>query len=172
MLALDDRDRSSIQNGEAGVKPFFRRLKSLIAFGDVRIMQILESLQYGIIYFILGFMIGTMLDTLFPIFDEDAPVEDVITQTILQSVAIIVAVFYTKNIAKLIPFLFVLIWDLDGDGKIASYKPYTTSEYDGSIIIGLVLIGSQSNFRRKIDLLTREVYRRYMGGETRARSLF
>ena len=133
-------------------------------------MQLLENVQYGVIYFALGFVTGTGLDTLFPKFDEKEPLSDIIIQVLGQAISMIIVIFYIKKIAKLMPFLFVLNWDLNGDGKISKYRPYESSEYGGNIMIGLVLIGSQFNFLKKLDLISRAVYSKYMGLEVRVES--
>jgi hypothetical protein len=148
-----------------------QRVQSIFRLDEVRVMQILEITQYSIIYFVLGFMLGAGLEIIFPDFDENMPIENVIVEVLAQLVLFVVLVFYVRKIAKLIPFLFVLNWDLNGDGKIPKYKPYLTAEYSGEITIGLVLIGSQLNFLRKIDLLSREMYSRYMGLPTRIGSI-
>jgi hypothetical protein len=152
-------------------KYFMQRVQSIFRLDEVRVMQILEITQYSIIYFVLGFMLGAGLEIIFPDFDENMPIENVIIEVLAQLVLFVVLVFYVRKIAKLIPFLFVLNWDLNGDGKIPKYKPYLTAEYSGEITIGLVLIGSQLNFLRKIDLLSREMYSRYMGLPTRIGSI-
>ena len=152
------------------LKTFVKRFKSLVDFDEIRVMQLLENIQYGVIYFVLGFITGTGLDTLFPKFDEKEPISDVILQVLGQAITMILVIFYIKKIAKLVPFLFVLNWDLNGDGRIPKYRPYESYEYGGNIMIGLVLIGSQFNFLKKIDLISRVIYSRYMGLEYRVES--
>jgi hypothetical protein len=151
-------------------KTVAKRFRSMITFDEIRVMQLLENVQYGAIYFVLGFVTGTGLDTLFPKFDEKEPLSDVILQVVGQAISMILVIFYIKKIAKLVPFLFVLNWDLNGDGKIPAYRPYESYEYGGNIMIGLVLIGSQFNFLKKIDLISRVIYSKYMGLEVRAES--
>jgi len=153
------------------LKTFKMRLASLFQFDEIRVMQIMENIQYGLIYFLLGFAFGTLIDSAFPQFDEKVPVENTVIQVILQAVAVIIAVFYIKKIAKLIPFMFVLNWDLDGDGHVNTYKPYRAMEYNGNITIGLVLLASQFNFIKKIDLISREIYSRYMNLDKRIESI-
>lgn len=152
-------------------KYFLQRVRSIFQFDEIRVMQILELSQYSIIYFVLSFLLGAGLEIIFPDFDENSPIENVIGEVIAQLLLFIILVFYVRKIAKLVPFLFVLNWDINGDGKIPKYKPYLTTEYAGEITIGLVLIGSQLNLLRKIDLLSREIYRRYMGQKNRITSI-
>jgi hypothetical protein len=153
------------------LKTFKMRLASLFQLDEIRVMQIMENIQYGLIYFFLGFAFGTLIDSAFPKFDEKAPVGDTVIQVILQAITVIIAVFYIKKVAKLIPFMFVLNWDLNGDGRVSTYKPYRAMEYDGNITIGLVLLASQFNFIKKIDLISREIYSRYMSLDKRIESI-
>jgi hypothetical protein len=152
------------------VKTFTKRFRSLINFDEVRVMQLLENIQYGVIYFALGFITGTGLDTLFPKFDEEESVFGVALEVLGQAITMIIVIFYIKKIAKLFPFLFVVTWDLNGDGRVPKYRPYESYEYGGNIMIGLVLIGSQFNFLKKIDLVSRAIYSTYMGLEKRVES--
>jgi hypothetical protein len=149
-------------------KHFKTRWRSLTAFDEVRVMKLFEMAQYSVIYFFLGFSIGAGLEILFPDYDEKAPIPTVIWEVLLQLVMFVVLVYYVRKIARLVPFMFVLNWDLNQDGKVSKYRPYETGEYMGEITIGLVLIASQINFLKKIDLLSREVYSKYMGLENRA----
>ena len=153
------------------LKTFKMRLHSLFRFDEIRVMQIMENIQYGLIYSFLGFAFGTLIDSLFPDFDEKAPVENTVLQVVLQAISVIIAVFYIQKIAKLVPFMFVLNWDLNGDGHVNTYKPYRALEYNGNIAIGLVLLASQFNFIKKIDLISREIYSRYMNLDKRIESI-
>ena len=144
-------------------KHFKERAMSLIRFDEVRVMQLMELVQYSVIYCILGFTMGAALDRFFSKFDENAPISDVVFDVIGQTIIFIIFVFYIRKIAKLVPFLFVVQWDLNRDGKVPKYKPYMTAEYSGELTIGLVLISSQLNYLKKIDLLCREIYSKYMG---------
>ena len=157
------------ENG--ALKTFKMRLVSLFRFDEIRVMQIMENIQYGLIYFVLGFAFGTLIDSVFPAFDEKAPVENTVIEVILQTISVIIVVFYIKKIAKIIPFMFVLNWDLNGDGHVSPYKPYRSMEYNGNITIGLVLLGSQFNFIKKIDLISRDIYSRYMNLDKRVKSI-
>jgi hypothetical protein len=135
-----------------------RRLASLVRFDDIRIMQLLENIQYGVIYFILGFISGTALDTMFPMYDEKKPIHQVVFEILGQVICVVLVAFYIKKIAKVVPFLFVLNW-----GHHKGFRPYESMEYGGDITIGLVLLGSQFNFLKKIDMVSRELYSDYLG---------
>lgn len=152
-------------------KHFRERLASLLSRSDIRVMQLLEILQYGVIYMSLAFVLGAGLELVFPRFDEKKQWKPVALEVVLQVASFTVLVFYVRKIAKLVPFMFQLQWDLDGNGKIAKFSPYQTTEYSGEIAIGLVLIASQANLLKKIDLLARELYSWYWKQEKRVRAI-
>jgi hypothetical protein len=131
-----------------------QRWKSLISTSDIRIMQILELFQYSVVYFFVAFIFGTGLDFLFSGYDENKETWKLIFEVLGQAVLIIIGAFYIKKLVKLMPFVFYLNVDLDGDGKIQKYAPYRTTEYHGEMMIGaIVFIAVQVNFLRKISLL-------------------
>jgi hypothetical protein len=144
---------------------FQRRLASLLRFDGIRVMELLENIQYGVLYFILGFAFGTTLDSLFPEFNEKAEIGNVVLEVFAQTVIIIIAAFYIKKFAKVVPFLFVL------KGSSDAYRPYSTSEYNGNITASLALISSQLNYIKKIDLIARDLYSRAMSLEKRKASV-
>ena len=142
------------------------RVSSLFRFDQIRIMQLLEVVQYTVIYFVLGFFLGATLDMLFPRFNEKEDIERVTLEVLGQLIVFVVFIFYIRKIVKLVPFLFVL-----GGPAGKKFIPYKTTEYEGEITIGLVVIASQFNLIKKIDLLSREFYRALMGLEKRTAAL-
>jgi hypothetical protein len=158
----------SVEKGAA--RHFKERLASLMKMDEVRVMTLLEALQYSLLYALLGYLAGSGLDAVFPAFNEKKPIKDVVVEVIGQTLSFVLLIFFIRKIVKLVPFLFVLNWDLNGDGKVPKYRPYETTEYGGEITIALVLIASQMNLLRKIDLLSRALYAQMMGDDTRKES--
>jgi hypothetical protein len=148
-------------------KRFSERLESLLAFDEIRVMKLLEIFQYSTLYFISGFFLGSFLETLFPKFDEEKEVNTVIFEVLGQLLTFALMIFYVRKLVKLVPFMFMLNWDINGDGKIGKFRPYMTTEYEGELTIGIVVIASQVNLLKKIELLSREYERRIMGAEKR-----
>jgi len=122
-------------------------------------MEILESIQYGLGYLFIGFIAGALVDALFPKYDETKDTFTVFAETVIHSMLLIIVVFYVRKIVKIMPFLFVINIDTNGDGKIAKYHPYQATEYSGELMIALILVGSQLNLIKKVDLLSRRLYR-------------
>jgi hypothetical protein len=147
-------------------KYFLKRLASLVQFDEVRLMQIFESIQYCLGYLVVGFLFGTILDSVFPKFEEEKETTSIFLEVILQTIALIILIFYTRKVVKLMPFLFTVNFDVNGDGVIQKYRPYESTEYSGEITIAIILIGSQINFIRKIDVLSRRFQSYVLGVES------
>lgn len=141
------------------------RIRSLFLFNEVRIMELLETIQFGIAYLGVGFLAGTLLDYSFPHYKEDIQTKTLFFEVLFQGILLAVAVFYVRKIVKVMPFLFVLQMDINGDGKIDKYHPYQATEYSGEVMIALVVIGAQFNLIKKIDLLSRRLYKWIYGEE-------
>jgi hypothetical protein len=134
------------------------RIASLFRFNEVRAMQLLESIQFGLGYLVVGFFAGTVLDYSFPGFEEDISTGKLFLEVLLQCILLIILVFYVRKIVKIMPFLFVLNYDINRNGKVDAYNPYEASEYGGEIMIAVVILGAQFNLIKKIDLLSRRLY--------------
>ena len=135
------------------------RIRSLFLFNEVRVMELLETIQFGIGYLFVGFTAGTLLDYSFPNFKEDIDTRTLFLEVLLQGILLAVAVFYVRKIVKIMPFLFVLNADINGDGKVDKYHPYLASEYGGEVMIAVVMLGAQFNLIKKLDLLSRRLYK-------------
>ena len=137
---------------------FETQFKHLFDHDEARIMELLESIQYGLGYLFIGFIAGALVDSFFPKYDEAKDTFPVFVETVVHSMLLIIVVFYVRKIVKIMPFLFVINMDTNGDGKIAKYHPYQATEYSGELMIALILVGSQLNLIKKVDLLSRRLY--------------
>lgn len=145
---------------EKGYKQHIQeRVRSLFLFNEVRVMELLETIQFGIGYLVVGFLAGTILDYSFPGYKEDVDTQSLFLEVLLQGILLAIAVFYVRKIVKIMPFMFVLNADVNGDGKVDKYNPYMATEYSGEVMIALVLIGSQFTLIKKLDLLSRRLYK-------------
>ena len=151
---------SSLITPEKGYKQHIQeRIRSLFLFNEVRVMELLETIQFGVGYLVVGFVAGTILDYTFPGYKEDIETKTLFFEVLLQGILLAISVFYVRKIVKIMPFLFVLNTDINGDGKIDKYHPYMATEYSGEVMIALVMIGAQFNLIKKIDLLSRRLYK-------------
>lgn len=135
------------------------RIRSLFLFDEIRVMELLETIQFGVGYLVVGFLAGTVLDYSFPHYKEDTSTKDLFFEVLLQGILLAIAVFYVRKIVKIMPFLFVLHTDINGDGRVGKYHPYLATEYSGEVMIALVMLGAQFNLIKKLDLLSRRLYR-------------
>lgn len=133
------------------------RIRSLFLFDEVRIMELLESIQFGLGYLIIGFFAGTVADYSFPRYKEEITTKELFFEVLLQSIILILLIFYVRKIVKIMPFAFVL--NISGDGKANKYRPYEVSEYGGEVMIEIAILGAQFNLLKKLDLLSRRLYK-------------
>jgi len=145
----------SVRPADHAMEHVRTRTEKLFLNNEIRVMELLESIQYGVLYLVVGFITGVTLDYSFPNFNEQTKTSVLFTEVALQCILLIVLVFYIRKLVKIVPFLFVI--DFTGSGK-SSYKPYEASEYSGEIIIAIVLLGAQFNLIKKLDLLSRRFY--------------
>lgn len=126
------------------------RIDKLTRLDEVRIMELLESIQYGLGYLFIGFVLGVATDMLFPVYDSTKDPWDVFSEVILQCIMLIIVVFYCRKIVKLMPFVFAFN---------PKYRVHESDEYHGEIMIAVVLIGVQINLIKKLDLLSKNLYK-------------
>jgi len=141
------------------VKYIESRTEKLLRFNEVRIMELLENIQYGVGYIVTTFLAGVTLDYIFPLYNEETPTENLIFEIVFQSILLIIAAFYIRKLVKIMPFLFVINFDVDGDGRIPKYKPYESTEFQGELMMGVIFIASQLNLIKKVELLSERMYK-------------
>jgi hypothetical protein len=122
------------------------RIEKLFRFDIIRINELLELVQYTVIYAVTCFFTGLGINSLFPEYDENKPTGYLIAEILGELSAVIIAIFYIRKINKLIPFFL-----LAGNSK--SYIPYQTTEYNGEITISLIFVAMQFRLLKKIGLL-------------------
>jgi len=126
------------------------RFDRLSRIDDIRLIELLESIQYGLGYLFVGFFLGVGTDMLFPVYTAEKDIWTVFSEVILQCITLIIVVFYCRKIVKLMPFLFAFN---------SKYRVHESEEYHGEIMIAVVLIGVQINLIKKLDLLSKKFYK-------------
>ena len=134
------------------------RVDRLTRVDEVRAMELLESIQYGLGYLFVGFFLGVGTDMLFPVYTSEKDAWTVFSEVILQCVTLIVVVFYCRKLVKLMTFLFAFN---------SKYRLHESEEYHGEIMIAVVLIGVQINLIKKLDFLSKKFYK-YLWQQERA----
>ncbi len=141
------------------------RIGKLVRFNEVRIMEILESFQYGIGYIFVCFFLGVAMDFMFPKFDENKDSAHLFMEVALQCLALVLFVFYGRKLVKVMPFMFFFNQALFGGKSVPKYRAYESTEYEGEVVIGFVLVATQTNLLKKIDLISRRLYEWLYGEE-------
>ena len=144
---------------------FQDRVEKLVRINEVRIMELLESFQYGIGYIVICFFLGVAMDFMFPKYDEKKDVLLIFAEVVAQCLALILFVFYGRKLVKIMPFLFYFNRAIFGGSSVPKYRAYESTEYEGEVVIGFVLVATQTNLLKKIDLLSRELYNLMYGEE-------
>ena len=100
---------------------------------------------------ILAFLGGVGLDFVFPPFTEKIKTKELVLEVTGQCLSLIIVVYIIRYWIQSIPLLFPVS---SGSG----YKPYTSAEFNGEMMMGLVFLSSQLNLLYKIDLISKRLY--------------
>jgi len=119
------------------------KLKDLISFKKTRLNELYEIFQYSIIYIIISFFWGFYLNSLFPEEDESKNPIRILSEIVLQCIAVAISVFYIRKLCQIVP----LIINLKG------FKEYKTDEYNGTVILSIVFMTTQKHIINKINIL-------------------
>jgi hypothetical protein len=121
-------------------------VERLLRFDTIRISKLLEMIQDGIIIFILAFYLGSAIDKFCGVADEKMTNTELWGWVILQLIINIVAIYYVRKIAEVIPFMLSL-----NNGYMSNKK----GEVDAAsgFVSSIIFIGIQKNFQNKIGLL-------------------
>jgi len=139
------------------------RLDRLSRIDDIRLIELLESIQYGLGYLFVGFFLGVGTDMIFPVYKPEKDIWTVFSEVILQCITLIIVVFYCRKIVKLMPFVFAFN---------SKYRVHESEEYHGEIMIAVVLIGVQINLIKKLDLLSKKFYKYLWNQERELAKMF
>ena len=127
------------------------RIQKLVAFDKCRFHKLLQTGQYAISYLIVGGVIGTIVDFMFPKYEPELDSSKILFEVCLQSILTAIAIFYIRKVVKIIPYLF-------GDEEYCPYKKdYAVPEYQGDIILILVMVATQTNLLKKYKHLQIEL---------------
>lgn len=146
--------------GQKSVNPkihFEAGMKDLFRFDQVRLINIVGTIQYGTLYFISYFLVGMFIEYIFPPFTTKISVNSLTLQILLQCLVVLIAVFYVQKFIESIPGILSFFPHLfDREALIRQgYVPYGIQEYKGEMISSLILVGVQFNLLKKVILLAK-----------------
>jgi hypothetical protein len=129
-------------------KYFEDRLTKLITFDKIRLYQLLEITQYTLLYLIISIPTSVIIEEIFPEVDESKSTVRIMIEIILQMILLSILVFYILKIIKLVPFIFM------SDKK---YIAHNVFEYEGSVTLSFIMIGTQQNMISKIHIIRKRL---------------
>jgi hypothetical protein len=121
-------------------------VERLLRFDTIRLSKLLEMIQDGIIIFILAFYLGSAIDKLCGVTDEKMTNTELWGWIILQLVINIVAIYYVRKVAEVIPFMLSL------NSNYVSNKKGEVDSASG-FVASIIFISIQKNFGAKLSLL-------------------
>lgn len=129
-------------------KYFDNRWKKLTTINKIRLYKLLEISQYIILYLLISIPVSVLIEEIFPDVDESKPIWKIMIEIIAQMVIMGILIFYLMKIVKLVPFIFM---------SDKSYIEHKIFEYEGTITISLVMLGTQKNLVSKIHIIRKRI---------------
>jgi hypothetical protein len=141
-------------------------IKDVIRFDKVRLINIIGSIQYGISYIIAFFIVGITVNYVFPSFTttSDQSLFNLFLWILIQSLIIIIIIFYIKKIIEAIPGIPSFFPEYFDYTKLLAqgFIPYGIAEFQGNMATNIILIGTQVNLLKKVSYFTTEFSKRYL----------
>lgn len=150
-----DRSTDPTTHFQAGIKDFARLDK-------VRFINIVGSIQYGILYSIAFFLVGIGIHILFPPLVKSESLLTICSWILLQCLVIVEVIFYCRKFIESIPGIasfFPQYFNLQ-ELQTKGFVPYGVDEYRGDMASSLILIGTQYRLLEKVAYVTNEVAKR------------
>lgn len=128
-----------------------KQFNKLISVDKIRMHKLLFIMQYSLLYVAVGITLGSVLDHLFPDYDPEKEHMDIIKELALQTLAIGVTLFYARKLVKIVPYLF------NFDNSFSNSHAQNIPEYQGTLVLGLVFVATQTSYLKKIQHLSKNV---------------
>jgi hypothetical protein len=128
-----------------------KQFNKLISVDKIRMHKLLFIMQYSLLYVAVGVTLGSVLDHLFPDYDPEKEHMDIIKELALQTLAIGITLFYARKLVKIVPYLF------NFDNSFSNSHAQNMPEYQGSLVLGLVFVATQTSYLKKIQHLSKNI---------------
>lgn len=153
MAKLNPRVGRSQYYGTRG--DFKTQFDKLTRFDLVRISKLLEMTQVAIVVSIFCFGFGILADVILPPPDESRSTFAIVVETWFQMAMVVLAVYYARKVAFLVPFIFRLT---------DSYIPSRHGEAAVGVAAAtsLVMYSSQVRLRERLNIIRKRVFPRSM----------
>jgi hypothetical protein len=144
--------------GEQSLDPkthFLAGMKDVFRFDTVRFINLVGTIQYGLLYAVVFFFAGVGVERLFSPFRKGVDPYQLIGPVLLQCFIITIVIFYLRKFVEAIPGILSFFPSMFNLDKLLDkgYIPYGIDEYKGEMMASLVLIGTQVNLLQKIGAL-------------------
>ena len=128
-----------------------RQFNKLIAVDKVRMHKLLFVSQYTFLYAVVGLFLGSVIDYLFPEYDPEKENVDILKELAFQTVAVALTIYFSRKIVKIVPYLF------NFDNSFSNSHAQNVPEYQGTIILSLVFVATQTSFLKKLQHISKNV---------------
>ena len=125
-----------------------KNVERFIRLDQIRILKLIEIIQYSSIAFTLGLFIGIFVNNRFPNLDKKKNKSLLFIEVILQMAVLIIIAYYIEKLSMIVPFCC---------GRFnKKYQASLHNENRIGITLGLAFIYSttQTNLIKKINYLT------------------
>ena len=127
-----------------------KKIGDLLTLDNFRLTQIVEIIQFSILYIIICLIAGIYLDYLFPDVDENKSTIHILLELSFHSVIVSLSVFYIRKAVKLLPLMF----------QVQGYREIHTHAYEGEVIVAIVFFTTKKKILDKINIL----HKRFLKG--------
>jgi len=128
-----------------------KQFNKLIAIDKIRMHKLLFVTQYSMLYVFVGVLLGSFTDYLFPPYDPEKEPLDIVKELALQTVVIALAIFYSRKLVKIVPYLF------NFDNSFSNSHAKNIPEFQGTIVLALVFVATQTSYLKKLQHLSKNV---------------
>ena len=128
-----------------------KQFNKLISVDKIRMHKLLFVMQYTVLYAAVGLGLGSVLDHLFPDYDPEKEHMDIVKELVLQTLVIGITLFYARKLVKVVPYLF------NFDNSFSNSHAQNMPEYQGTLVLGMVFVATQTSYLKKIQHLSKNV---------------
>jgi hypothetical protein len=124
---------------------FMYRFRDIFVITPTRKNKLFSIIQYSFLYLILVSSLGYFIDRLFPRYNEQKRKVYIFLEVSIQIIISSLVIYYIREFVSIFPLIFDTV-----------FVNKSSIEYQGDIIISIVLLSVQRNLANKIYFLARE----------------
>jgi hypothetical protein len=130
------------------------RLAELLTLDASRANELLETVQYSLLFGALGLLVGHAVNACFPRLDKAAAPSRwrVAAEALAQGALVAVLALYVRKLVHVVPMLAVVRGPSSGSAG-GPFRPYQSAEFDGDIALSVMFVASQTRLLDKVAWL-------------------